>query len=130
RNCLDRGHVDAEPRPGKVGGAYCSSVSKTILPYVLLNFTDQLRDVVTLAHEFGHAVHGTLSLERQTYRSYHTGLALAEVPSTFAQLLAVERLIDLEEDPATRVMLLADRAEGAVASIFRPTSTPRYGVRV
>jgi oligoendopeptidase F len=129
RGCIDRAHVDAEPRPGKVGGAYCSSISKTILPFVLMNYTDQLRDVITLAHEFGHAVHGTLSLERQTYRSYHTGLALAEVPSTFAQLLAVERLIDLEEDPATRVMLLADRAESAMASIFRQTLMARFEVR-
>jgi oligoendopeptidase F len=127
--CMDRGHIDAEPRPGKVGGAYCASISKNVLPFVLMNFTDQLRDVVTLAHEFGHAVHGTLSLERQTYRSYHTGLALAEVPSTFAQLLAVERLIGLEEDPATRVMLLADRAEGAMASIFRQTMMARFEVR-
>ena len=126
RDCLDRGHVDAEPRPGKVGGAYCNSVSKTVLPYVLMNYTDQLRDVITLAHEFGHAVHGRLALERQTYRSYHTGLALAEVPSTFTQLLAVERLIDLEEDPATRVMLLADRAEAAMASIFRQTMMARF----
>jgi oligoendopeptidase F len=126
RTCLERGHVDAEPRPGKVGGAYCNSVSKTVLPYILMNYTDQLRDVVTLAHEFGHAVHGTLALERQTYRSYHTGLALAEVPSTFAQLIAVERLIDLEEDPATRVMLLADRAESAMASIFRQTLMARF----
>ncbi|HEU5216079.1 MAG TPA: M3 family oligoendopeptidase [Gaiellaceae bacterium] len=134
RTCLDRGHIDAEPRPGKVGGAYCNAVSKSVLPYVLLNYTDQLRDVVTLAHEFGHAVHGTLSLERQTYRSFHTGLALAEVPSTFAQLLAVERLIEQEEDPSTRVMLLADRAEGAMASIFRQAMMARfeqlaYGVR-
>ena len=126
RTCLERGHVDAEPRPGKVGGAYCNSVSKTVLPYILMNYTDQLRDVVTLAHEFGHAVHGTLALGRQTYRSYHTGLALAEVPSTFAQLIAVERLIDLEEDPATRVMLLADRAESAMASIFRQTLMARF----
>jgi oligoendopeptidase F len=129
RTCLDRGHVDAEPRAGKVGGAYCNSVSKTVLPYVLMNYTDQMRDVITLAHEFGHAVHGTLALERQTYRSYHTGLALAEVPSTFTQLLAVERLIDLEEDPATRVMLLADRAEGAMASIFRQTVLARFEER-
>ncbi|MGZ4333001.1 MAG: M3 family oligoendopeptidase [Gaiellaceae bacterium] len=129
RGCLDRAHVDAEPRPGKVGGAYCSSISKTILPFVLMNYTDQLRDVITLAHEFGHAVHGTLSLERQAYRSYHTGLALAEVPSTFTQLLAVERLIDLEEDPATRVMLLADRAEAAMASIFRQTLMARFELR-
>jgi oligoendopeptidase F len=129
RTCLERGHVDAEPRPGKVGGAYCSSISKAVLPFVLLNYTDQLRDVVTLAHEFGHAVHGTLSLERQTYRTYHTGLALAEVPSTFAQLLAVERLIDHEEDPATRAMLLADRAESAMASIFRQTMMARFEQR-
>ena len=129
RTCLDRGHVDAEPRPGKVGGAYCNSVSKAVLPYVLLNYTDQLRDVVTLAHEFGHAVHGTLALERQTYRAFHTGLAVAEVPSTFAQLLAVERLIDNEEDVSTRAMLLADRAESAMASIFRQTMMARFEIQ-
>ena len=129
RTCLDLAHVDAEPRPGKVGGAYCNAVSKTVQPYVLLNYTDQLRDVVTLAHEFGHAVHGALALERQTYRSYHTGLAIAEVPSTFAQLLTVERLIDNEEDTSTRVMLLADRAESAMASIFRQTMMARFEIQ-
>lgn len=134
RTCVERGHVDAEPRPGKVGGAYCNSISKHVLPYVLMNFTDQLRDVVTLAHEFGHVVHGTLALERQPYRAYHTGLAVAEIPSTFAQLLAVERLIEGEEDVSTRAMLLADRAESAMASIFRQTMMARfeqqaYGIR-
>ncbi len=134
RTCLERGHVDAEPRPGKVGGAYCSSISKAILPYVLMNYTDRLRDVITLSHEFGHVVHGTLALERQPYRAYHTGLAVAEVPSTFTQLLTVERLIEQEEDPSTRAMLLADRAESAMASIFRQTMMARfeqraYGIR-
>ena len=135
RTCLERGHVDAEPRPGKVGGAYCSSISKTVLPFVLMNYTDQLsRRRSRSRTSSAMRVHGTLALERQPYRSYHTGLALAEVPSTFAQLLAVERLIDQEEDQATRVMLLADRAEGAMASIFRQTMMARfeqraYGVR-
>ncbi len=132
--CLDRGHVDAEPRPGKIGGAYCSSISKTVLPFVLMNYTDRLGDVITLAHEFGHVVHGALSLERQPYRGYHTGLAVAEVPSTFTQLLVVERLIAQEEDPSTRAMLLADRAESAMASIFRQTMMSKfeqraYGIR-
>ncbi len=126
RECLERGHVDAEPRTGKVGGAYCHSVSKSILPYVLMNYTDRLGDVTTLAHEFGHAVHGALALERQAYRSYHTGLALAEVPSTFTQLLAVEELIQAEEDPSTRAMLLADRIESASAAIFRQTMMARF----
>ena len=126
RACLACEHVDAAPRTGKAGGAYCHSVSKGVLPYVLLNFTDHLRDVVTLAHEFGHATHGALALERQTYRSYHTGLAVAEVPSTFAQLLAVERLLERKQDPATRAALLADRAETAMAGIFRQAVLARF----
>jgi oligoendopeptidase F len=126
RDCLDRGHVDAEPRPGKQGGAYCNSVSSRVLPYVLLNYTDRLRDVVTLAHEFGHAVHGKLALERQTYRSFRSGIAIAEIPSTFTQLLAVERLLEREDDPSTRASLLADRAETAMAAIFRQTVLARY----
>ncbi|HET7566928.1 MAG TPA: M3 family oligoendopeptidase [Gaiellaceae bacterium] len=129
REVIDRGHVDAEPRPGKAGGAYCNSVSKTVLPYVLMNYTDRLRDVVTLAHEFGHVTHGALALERQAYRSWRVGLAVAEIPSTFAQLLAVARLIDAEDDPSTRAMLLADRAENAMASIFRQTMMARFEQR-
>ncbi len=130
RTCLERGHVDAEPRPGKAGGAYCNPVSRSVLPYVLLNFTDKLRDVVVLAHEFGHATHAALTLERQTYRSSHVGLAVAEIPSTFTQLLAVERLIEQEEDPSTRAGLLADRAEDAMAAIFRQTVLARFEQRV
>ena len=60
RACIDAGHVDVLPRPGKAGGAYCTSVSKTILPYVLMNYTERLRDVSTLAHEFGHATHNVI----------------------------------------------------------------------
>lgn len=126
RTCLDRGHIDAEPRPGKIGGAYCNAVSARVLPYVLMNYTDNVRDVITLAHEFGHAVHGALALERQTYRSFRTGLAIAEVPSTFTQLLAVERLVEREDDPAARAGVLADRAEQAMAAIFRQTVLARY----
>jgi len=129
RACLERGHVDAEPRTGKVGGAYCNSVSQGVLPYVLLNHTDTLRDVVTLAHEFGHATHGALALERQPFRSWRVGLAVAEVPSMFAQLLAVEGLIDREDDPGNRALLLADRVETALGSIFRQTVLARFEQR-
>ena len=65
RACLEAGHVDAAPRVGKAGGAYCTTVSKQVLPYVLLNFNDRFADVTTLAHEFGHATHSVLALERQ-----------------------------------------------------------------
>jgi oligoendopeptidase F len=129
RACLEQRHVDAEPRPGKAGGAYCHGISRSVLPYVLLNHTDTLRDVVTLAHEFGHATSDALALEHQPYRSWQGGIAVAEIPSTFAQLLAIERLLERERDPATRAGLLADRVQDAAASIFRQTVLARFEQR-
>ena len=129
RACLDAGHVDATPRPGKATGAYCTAVTKSVLPYVLLNYTDRLRDVTTLAHEFGHATHNVLSLERQAWRSHRTGIPVAEVPSTFAQSLADDYLLEAETDPQTRAALASDRVENAFAAIFRQTVLARFEQR-
>jgi oligoendopeptidase F len=129
RACLEAGHVDAAPRAGKASGAYCTTVSKRTLPFVLLNFTGRFRDVATLAHEFGHATHGALSLERQTYRSHRTGIAMAEVPSTFAQLIADDYQLQLEPDPQTRQALVVDRLEQAMAAIFRQVVLARFEQR-
>jgi oligoendopeptidase F len=134
RSCLEAGHVDAYPRPAKGPGAYCTAVSKEILPYVLLNYTNRLRDVSTLAHEFGHATHNVLSLEQQTWRSHRCGIPLAEVPSTFAQSLADDYLLENESDAGTRASLAADRLENAMAAIYRQVVLARfeqraYGVR-
>jgi len=58
---LSGGRVDVHPRIGKSGGAFCMGISPDIKPYILLNHTENLRDVATLAHELGHALHFTLS---------------------------------------------------------------------
>ncbi len=124
--CLEAGHVDAAPRPGKMGGAYCTPVSKAVLPYVLMNYTDKFRDATTLAHEFGHAAHNALALERQTYQSHRTGIALAEVPSTFAQLLTDDYLLETEPDQSTRAAVAVDRVESAFAAVFRQVTLARF----
>ena len=129
RSCTDAGHVDVLPRNGKAAGAYCTSVSKAILPYVLMNFTGRLRDVSTLAHEFGHATHNVLALEQQTWRSHRTGIPMAEVPSTFAQSLADDYLLENESDPGTRAALASDRLENAFAAIYRQTVLARFEQR-
>ena len=126
RDCLSAGHVDVLPRQGKATGAYCTSVSKTILPYVLMNFTNRLRDISTLAHEFGHATHNVLSLEQQNYRSHRVGLPMAEVPSTFAQSIADDYLLEREEDIHTRAALASDRLENAFAATYRQTVLARF----
>jgi oligoendopeptidase F len=129
RACIDAGHVDVLPRSGKAGGAYCTSVTTTILPYVLMNYTERLRDVSTLAHEFGHATHNVLALERQNWRSHRVGLPVAEVPSTFAQAIADDYLLENESDPGTRAALAADRLENAFAAIYRQTVLARFEQR-
>jgi oligoendopeptidase F len=126
RACIDAGHVDAPPRAGKASGAYCTTVSKQTLPFVLMNYTGRFRDVITLAHEFGHVTHGALALERQNFRSHRTGIAMAEVPSTFAQLLADDYLLELEPDEQTRRALVVDRLEHAMAAIFRQIVLARF----
>ena len=129
RACLEAGHVDAAPRVGKAGGAYCTTVSKQVLPYVLLNFNDRFADVTTLAHEFGHATHSVLALERQAFHSYHAGLALGEVPSTLAELLAYDHLLESESDPQTRAALAVHRLEDSFATIFRQVVLARFEQR-
>jgi oligoendopeptidase F len=118
--------VDAEPRNGKRGGAFCAPVAQDAQPYVMLNYTDTMNDVLTIAHELGHGMHFVLSHGAQTPHSAHTGLALAEVPSTFAEFVAYDHLLAQEDDRATRLALTAGRVEGAFATVFRQTVLARY----
>jgi oligoendopeptidase F len=94
-----------------------------------MNFTDRVDDVMTLAHELGHGMHFTFAAERQTALSAGTGLALAEVPSTFAELLAFDHLMEEESDPGTRRALISERVEGSFATVFRQTVLARYEQR-
>jgi oligoendopeptidase F len=126
RACLGSGHVDAPSVPGKTSGAYCTTVTRSILPLVFLNFNGRARDVSTLAHEFGHATHDALALERQTFSSHRTGLAIGEVPSMFAELVTHDHLLSVETDAETQKVLAAERLEDAFASIFRQTVLARF----
>jgi oligoendopeptidase F len=91
-----------------------------------MNFTDRMDDVMTLAHELGHGMHFLLSASEQTALSAHTGLALAEIPSTFAELLTFDHTLAHEADSGTRRALVAERVEGSFATVFRQTVLTRY----
>ncbi|MBM3679911.1 MAG: M3 family oligoendopeptidase [Actinobacteria bacterium] len=118
--------VDAEPRPGKRGGAFCSSVAQDAQPFILLNHTDTLRDLMTVAHELGHGMHFALASAAQSALSMHAPLALCEVPSTFAELLVFDRMLKEEPDPATRTALVRQELESGFATVFRQTMMVRY----
>ncbi|MEQ8832973.1 MAG: M3 family oligoendopeptidase [Miltoncostaeaceae bacterium] len=129
RDFFGQRRIDAEPRTGKRGGAFCAPVAQDALPYVLMNFTDRMDDVMTLAHELGHGMHFALAAGSQSALSFGTGLALAEVPSTFAELVTFDHLMEVETDPQTRRALISERLEGSFATVFRQTVLARYEQR-
>lgn len=110
-------HVDSEIRKAKRGGAFCYTVAPKITPYVLLNFDGKTRDVSTLAHEFGHAIHSMLASEMPIMVS-HAPLPLAETASVFAEMLFNERLAE-KMSPRERRLLLAEQIDDMYATTMR-----------
>lgn len=115
---FDDNHIDAEIRPAKRGGAFCYSVLPELTPWVHVNYTGKARDVATLAHELGHAIHG-IAAANHSLLTYHSSLPLAETASVFAEMLLTERLLAEESEPAVRRDLLAYAIDDAYATIQR-----------
>jgi oligoendopeptidase F len=115
---FSEGHIDAEPREAKLGGAYCMGVTPSITPYVLLSFTGSPRSVATIAHELGHAVHGMLSSKLNNQLSWEAPLPLAETASVFAELLLTEKLLSTADKKAQK-NLLFEFIDDSYATICR-----------
>jgi len=117
--------IDAELRPGKRGGAFSASTVPSVHPYVFLNYTGTLRDVMTVAHELGHGVHQTLAREQGLFEQ-DTPLTLAETASVFGEMLVFRRLLREESDPKARLALLCGKIEDAFATVFRQVVMTRF----
>ncbi len=117
--------IDAEIRKGKRGGAFCSSPSPFLHPYILCNYDDNLRDVMTVAHELGHGLHGSLS-RKQNYFNYDTPLTTAETASVFGEMLVFDHLLGQQTDPQVQVALLAGKIEDIFATVFRQNVLTRF----
>jgi oligoendopeptidase F len=118
RRVFDEDHMDSEIRPGKEGGAFCSSPLPGMAPWVKVNYAGRADDVATLAHELGHAVHALMA-RHHSVLTFHSSLPLAETASTFAEMLLTEKLLENEEDPAVRRNILAAVVDDAFATILR-----------
>jgi oligoendopeptidase F len=122
---FERGWIDAELRPGKRGGAFSASTVPSVHPYVLLNYTGNLRDVMTVAHELGHGVHQYLARDRGLFEQ-DSPLTTAETASVFGEMLVFRRLLAEEEDPAVRLALVCGKLEDAFATVFRQVVMTRF----
>ena len=115
---FDQDHLDSEVRKGKQGGAFCASINPENTPYVLMNYTGRARDVATLAHELGHAIHAMLASHHSTF-TFHSSLPLAETASTFGEMMLTEKLLSEETDEAVRRDILFKQMDDAFATILR-----------
>lgn len=129
RQFFEKNWIDAELRPGKRGGAFASSTVPSVHPYILMNFTERLRDVMTLAHELGHGLHQYLA-RRQGYFQSDTPLTTAETASVFGEMLTFRRLQERYPEPKLRLAMLCGKIEDAFATVFRQTVLTRFEQRL
>jgi oligoendopeptidase F len=115
---FDQQHVDSEVRKGKRDGAFCWSVLPEMTPYVLLNYQGRARDVATMAHELGHAIHSMLAAHHSVF-TFHSSLPLAETASTFGEMMLTDKLLAEESDEAVRRDILFKQMDDAYATIIR-----------
>ena len=127
RTFFDNPWIDARPRTGKSSGAYSHPVNSEVHPYVFMNYMGERRDVLTLAHELGHAVHQTLAAPLGTLLT-DTPLTLAETASIFGEGLVFERLLK-EAAPADRRALLAGKIEDGLNTVVRQIAFHRFETR-
>ncbi|MBF0552394.1 MAG: M3 family oligoendopeptidase [Deltaproteobacteria bacterium] len=122
---FDRNWIDADLRKGKRQGAFCSCYFPSHHPYILMNYTGNLRDVMTLAHELGHGIHDLLAAG-QTFLNFSPPLVLAETASILNELALTRSLLAKPEFKDQVKGLLAAKIEDITATVFRQNVLTRF----
>lgn len=117
---LDNRWVDVRENKGKRSGAYSSGAYGTH-PYILLNWQDNVHNLFTLVHEFGHSVHSYYTRKTQPYPYAHYSIFVAEVASTCNEALLNDHLLKTIDDEKKRLYLLNHYLEGFRGTVFRQT---------
>lgn len=115
---INDGWIDIYENKGKRGGAYSWGGYDT-MPYVLLNYNNELEDVSTLAHEMGHSIHSYYSRKEQPYHYAGYTLFCAEVASTTNEKLLIHHLIEKENDEKKKLSLINTELEQIRTTVFR-----------
>jgi oligoendopeptidase F len=122
---VKHGQVDAFPRKGKRGGAFCSYDRLTTPVYILLNHTNKLRDVMTLAHETGHGINDEIMRQKQNELNFGTPTSTAEVASTFMEDFVLQNILrDANEEERFAGMLM--KLNDEMSTIFRQVAFYRF----
>jgi oligoendopeptidase F len=112
---------DRYENKGKRSGAFSYGTFSSP-PYIMMNYkADVFSDVYTLAHEGGHSMHTWYSKREQMYQNYHYPIFLAEVASTFNEILLTEHLLKTTDDKRTRAYILNRQIDDLRGTLYRQT---------
>jgi len=122
---FDENWIHAPIVHGKRGGAFAHPCVPEVHPYILVNYTGNVRDISTVAHELGHGVHQVLAAEQGFYNS-DAPLVLAETASVFAELLVFKAQLTLIATPQERRAFICQKLESIFATVFRQVAMHRF----
>ncbi|MBE0564449.1 MAG: oligoendopeptidase F [Krumholzibacteria bacterium] len=126
---IEGGWIDVHESAGKRGGGYSNGVYDTP-PFILLNWSDQLGDSFTLAHELGHSMHTFLAARHQPYVYGDYPIFTAEVASTFNELLLMDHLLKQGTDRQRLLYLLDYHLSQINSTVFRQTMFAEFELRI
>jgi oligoendopeptidase F len=110
RAALDKRWIEAEDRPGKRGGGYCTGMGPFRQSRIFMTYTGTYENLLTVAHELGHAYHGYV-LRTKPFLATIYPMNLAETASTFAEALVTDAALERCDDPDERLMLLEQKLQ-------------------
>lgn len=116
RRAFDEAWIDFYPREGKVGGAFCYGIQPIKQSRILTNFDGSFSDVVTLAHELGHAYHN-LNIENNRILNTDYSMPVAETASTFNENVIMNAAIADATDPKVKLGLIESQLMDATQII-------------
>jgi oligoendopeptidase F len=119
------GNFDVHPRKGKGSGAFCAHHLISQPTYILLNHTDKLNDVLTLAHELGHGINNELIRKKQNALNFGTSTATAEVASTFMEDFVLQEVVRKADDEL-KLAIMVKKLNDDVSTIFRQVACYRF----
>lgn len=126
REVLKEGYVDVYEKSGKRSGAYSSSMANCH-PYILLNYTDTLDDVFTVAHESGHSIHSMYAMEAQPTTLQNYTIFVAEIASTFNEHMLLDYLMASDDlDINDKIALLQKAIDSIMSTFYRQTLFGHY----
>lgn len=130
KKAIDERWIDVYPTPGKRSGAYSNGAFYDGHPFILLNYTDQYNDVSTMAHELGHTMQSYLSNKKQPYPLADYEIFVAEVASTFNEVLLFNYMLDKVENDDLKLSLLMNWLDGFKGTLFRQTQFAEFELAI